>query len=169
MRRHISTYPSPPAVEVIRQPEVVIIDDDAELTRAIARVLRNKYNCRVWGFSSVEEFLAAVDGTLTVPLRQDDLDLILLDFHLPGRNGPKLVEELKHRSSGLLHRSRIMGLTADGQAQVVNSFKDVGIDEILKKPLKKLDFGHIAEQAYKICSGEDSAKESKSRIIKTYI
>lgn len=169
MRRNISAYPSPPTVEVIRQPEVVIIDDDAELTRAIARVLRNKYNCRVWGFSSVEEFLDAVDGKVTAPLRVEDLDIILLDFHLPGRNGPKLVDELKLRSSELLRRSHIMGLTADGQTQVVNSFRDVGIDEILKKPLKKLDFGHIAEQAYKVCSGEDLVRESKSKIIKTYI
>lgn len=169
MKRHISTYPSPPAVDLIRQPEVVIIDDDMELTRAIARVLKNKYNCRVWGFSSVEEFLDAVDGKTTLPLREDELDLILLDFHLPGRNGPRLVEELIQRSSTLLSRTRILGITADGEAQVVNSFKDAGIDQILRKPLRKLDFGHIAEQAYKVCGGDDLIRPPKPKIIKTYI
>lgn len=169
MKRHISTYPSPPAVELLRQPEVVIIDDDMELTRAIARVLKNKYDCRVWGFSSVEEFLDAVDGKTTLPLREDELDLILLDFHLPGRNGPRLVEELIQRSSKLLLRTRILGITADGEAQVVNSFKDAGIDQILRKPLRKLDFGHIAEQAYKVCGGDDLISLSKPKIIKTYI
>jgi CheY-like chemotaxis protein len=169
MKRLISTYPSPPAVELLRQPEVVIIDDDVELTRAIARVLKNKYNCRVWGFSSVEEFLDVLDGKQTTPLRENDLDLILLDFHLPGRNGPRHVEELHRRSSDLLSRARIMGITADGEAQVINSFKDAGIDDVLRKPLKKFDFGRIAEQAYKICSGEIREEKTNPKIIKTYI
>jgi CheY-like chemotaxis protein len=169
MKRLISTYPSPPAVELLRQPEVVIIDDDVELTRAIARVLKNKYNCRVWGFSSVEEFLDVLDGKQTAPLRENDLDLILLDFHLPGRNGPRLVEELHRRSSMLLSRARIMGITADGEAQVINSFKDAGIDDVLRKPLKKFDFGRIADQAYKICSGEIREEKTNPKIIKTYI
>ncbi len=169
MKRHISTYPSPPAMELLRQPEVVIIDDDVELTRAMARVLKNKYNCRVWGFSSVEEFLDVLDGKHPLPLREHDLDLILLDFHLPGRNGPRLVEELQRRSSVLLSRTRIMGITADGEAQVVNSFKDAGIDDVLRKPLKKFDFGRIAENAYKICSGDMVEEKTNPKIIKTYI
>ena len=169
MKRYNSTYPSPPVVEVIRQPEVVIIDDDAELTRAIARVLKNKYDCRVWGFSSVEDFLETLDGGRTVVINETDLDLILVDFYLPGRNGPRLVEELERRGSPLVHGSRIMGITADGEAQVINSFKDVGIDEILKKPLRKLDFGRIAEQAYKICAGGELSEPPKPKIIKTYI
>ena len=169
MRRHNSTYPSPPVVEVIRQPEVVIIDDDVELTRAIGRVLKNKYDCRVWGFPSVEDFLDTLDGRREMVVKENDLDLILLDFHLPGRNGPRLVEELERRESPLLHGSRIMGITADGEAQVINSFKDVGIAEILRKPLKKLDFGRIAEQAYKICSGSELLEPPKPKIIKTYI
>jgi CheY-like chemotaxis protein len=169
MKRHISTYPSPPAIELLRQPEVVIIDDDVELTRAIARVLKNKYNCRVWGFSSVEEFLDVLDGKQTAPLKENDLDLILLDFHLPGRNGPRLVEELHRRSSLLLSRARIMGITADGEAQVINSFKDAGIDDVLRKPLRKFDFGRIAEQAYKICSGDMREEKTNPKIIKTYI
>ena len=169
MKRYNSTYPSPPEVEVIRQPEVVIIDDDAELTRAIARVLKNKYDCRVWGFSSVEDFLDTLDGRHTEVIKETDLDLILVDFHLPGRNGPRLVEELGRRGSPLVHGSRIMGITADGEAQVINSFKDVGIDEILTKPLRKLDFGRIAEQAYRICSGGELLEPPNPKIIKTYI
>ena len=167
MTRLISTYPSPPAAELIRRPEVVIIDDDVELTRAVARVLKNKYDCKVWGFTSVEEFLDVLDGKSTLPLREADLDVILLDFHLPGRNGPKLVGELTQRSSSLLSRTRILGITADGEATVLTSFKDAGIDEILRKPLRKLDFGRIAEQAYKVCGGDD--KPANPKIIKTYI
>ncbi len=167
MTRLISTFPSPPKTELIRQPEVVIIDDDVELTRAVARVLKKKYDCKVWGLSSVEAFLDALDGKADLPLREEDLDVILLDFHLPGRNGPKLMDELNRRSSKMLLRTRILGITADGETTVVNAFKDAGIDEILRKPFRKLDFGRIAEQAYKACGGDDVTKLD-SETIKNY-
>ena len=148
-----SSYPSVPTVEVLRPPTVAIIDDDAELARAIARILRANYKCMVRGFASLEEFLHTVDKRNVTDFNPEDLDLILLDFHLPGRNGPRLVEELKRRKSPLLERSQIMGITADSKAGIVDEFNDVGIEEIIHKPLKKLDYGRIADQAYKICAG----------------
>ena len=164
-----SSYPSMPTVEVLRPPTVAIIDDDAELARAIARILRANYKCMVRGFASLEEFLATVDKRNVTDFNPENLDLILLDFHLPGRNGPRLVEELKRRNSSLLDRSRIMGITADVKAGIVDEFKDVGIDEIIHKPLQKMDYGRIADQAYRICSSLKDKQNSRSKIIKTYI
>jgi CheY-like chemotaxis protein len=164
-----SSYPSAPAIEVLRPPTVAIIDDDVELARAVARILRANYKCVVRGFASLEEFLRAIDKKGTGDFDPEDLDLILLDFHLPGRNGPRLIEELEARQSPLLERSHIMGITADTEEGIFDAFKDVGIEEIIEKPLKKLDYGRIADRAYKICSGLGIAQKPTSKMIKTYI
>jgi FixJ family two-component response regulator len=145
--------PSEPHVEVIRAPTVAIIDDDVELAKAVGRVLRASYRCVVNGYSSVEEFLAGVDKIPSARKPVGDVDLILLDFHLPGKDGPKLVCELKKRNSRMLEKTAIMGITGDDQTVVYNGFKAAGIDEILLKPLRALDYRRIAEQAYKVCSG----------------
>ena len=164
-----SKFPSAPVVEVLRPPTVAIIDDDVDLARAVARILSANYKCVVRGFQSLEDFLKTIDRKEAGDFNPDDLDLILLDFHLPGRNGPRLIEELKVRRSPLLTRSHIMGITADTKEGVVDAFKDAGIEEIITKPLKKLDYGRIADRAYKICSGLSARHKSKSKIIKTYI
>ena len=169
MNRDKSTYPSAPIVEVLRPPTVAIIDDDVELARAVARILRANYKCVVRGFPSLEDFLRAVDMKESGDFNPEDLDLILLDFHLPGRDGPRLVEELKQRRSPLLERSHIMGITADTKEGVFDAFKNAGIDEIIEKPLEKLDYGRIADRAYKICSGLSARHKPRSKIIKTYI
>jgi DNA-binding response OmpR family regulator len=142
--------------EVLRPPTIAVIDDDRNLTRAISRVLRANYNCVVNGFASVEDFLSAVDQHPSADSPSDMADLILLDFHLPGKNGPLLVSELKRRNSTLLSRSRIMGITADNQPVVYAGFRDVGIEEIFLKPLRQIDFGRIADQAYRISRNLDS-------------
>lgn len=142
--------------EILRPPTIAVIDDDKNLTRAISRVLRANYNCVVNGFASVEDFLSAVDQQPGAESPSDIADLILLDFHLPGKNGPLLVSELQRRNSTLLTRSRIMGITADNQPVVYAGFRDAGIEEIFLKPLKQIDFGRIADRAYRISRNLDS-------------
>ena len=146
----------------LRPPAIAIIDDDLNLTRAIARVLRANYNCVVNGFSSVEDFLIAVDQNPKSDSPSDIADLILLDFHLPGKNGPLLVSELERRNSSLLERSRIMGITADNQPVVYAGFREAGIEEVLLKPLRQIDFGRIADRAYRICRELDSKAPAPS-------
>lgn len=142
--------------EVLRAPAIAIIDDDKDLARALARVLRANYNCVVNGFASVEDFLHAVDQNPLVDSPADIADLILLDFHLPGKDGPVLVKELKKRNSSLLNRSRIMGITGDSEPVVYAGFRDAGIEEVFLKPLRQIDFGKIAERAYRISRNLDS-------------
>ena len=146
----------------LRPPTIAIIDDDADLTRAISRVLRANYKCVVNGFKSVEDFLLAVDQSQRGDSAADIADLILLDFHLPGKNGPVLISELERRRSTLLNHSRIMGITADNQPVVYAGFRDAGIEEVLLKPLQQIDFGHIAERAYRICGNLDSTPPRSS-------
>ncbi|MDJ0765675.1 MAG: response regulator [Myxococcota bacterium] len=140
-----STHSKPPAVEVLRPPTVAVIDDDIGLVNAIARILKAHHQCTVDGYASVEDFLLDVDRG-----RAKDVSLILLDFHLPGRSGPKLVEELRKRRSDLLTRCYILGMTGDSEKIVHNAFHNAGIEDIIQKPLQKLDYSKISNLAHAV-------------------
>ncbi|MCP4680177.1 MAG: response regulator [Deltaproteobacteria bacterium] len=156
-----------------RPPTIAIIDDDIHLVHAISRILKAHHQCTVNGYPSVEEFLLAVDKG-----KADDVSLILLDFHLPGQSGPKLVEELRKRRSHLLANSYILGMTGDPEKIVHNEFQDAGIEEIIQKPLQKFDYKkiskiahavkeHNANLAYQADYNDESTMEPN--IIKRYI
>ncbi len=133
------------SVEVIHQPTVAIIDDDTNFVNAIARVLRSHHECTVEGYPSVEYFLGSVDSR-----KSDNVSLILLDFHLPGENGPKLVDELRKRNSPLLSNCYFMGMTGDREKIVQNEFHDAGIEEIIQKPLQNIDYSKISSLAHAV-------------------
>jgi FixJ family two-component response regulator len=125
-----------------RPPTIAVIDDDTQLQAAVARVLQSGHSCAVRAFASVEEFLASLDSD-----SQAHFDLILLDFHLPGQDGPKLIAELQSRRSFLLDHSYIMGMTGDPERLVQSAFQDAGIEEIIQKPLRRTDFAKISKVA----------------------
>ncbi len=131
--------------EALHPPRVAIIDDDVQLVKAITRILRANHKCTVNSYSSVEDFLVDVDRGLT-----DDVALILLDFHLLGQNGPKLVEELRKRRSLLLQNSYILGMTGDPERIVYNEFQDAGIEEIIQKPLQEFHYKKISKIAHAV-------------------
>lgn len=125
-----------------RPPTIAVIDDDSQLQAAVARVLQANHSCAVRAFASVEEFLDSLDAA-----QDAHFDLILLDFHLPGQDGPKLIAELRQRRSPLLDHSYIMGMTGDPHRLVQSAFEDAGIEEIIQKPLRKTDFAKISSVA----------------------
>lgn len=125
-----------------RPPTIAVIDDDTQLQAAVARVLQSGHNCAVRAFASVEEFLEVLDAN-----GDAHFDLILLDFHLPGQDGPKLIEQLQKRHSVLLDHSYIMGMTGDPERLVQSAFEDAGIEEIIQKPLRRTDFAKISKVA----------------------
>ncbi len=131
--------------EVVRPPTIAIIDDDVNLVHAISRILHAHHKCTVNGYHSVEDFLIAVDKG-----KAAEVALILLDFHLPGQSGPKLVEELRARRSPLLTNSYILGMTGDPEKIVHNEFQDAGIEEIIQKPLQKFDYKKISNIAHAV-------------------
>jgi FixJ family two-component response regulator len=68
------------------QLSLVVVDDDAEVRKALSRLLKSfGHDVRV--FASAEEFEAQWTGA----------DCLILDVRLPGLNGPELRERLRLR------------------------------------------------------------------------
>jgi FixJ family two-component response regulator len=88
---------------------VAVVDDDASIRQALARVL-SVSGIRVRTFGSAEHYLAQVGP--------EEPSCLILDVHLPGRNGFALRDELEARGSAApiifisaLEEKAVMGLS----------------------------------------------------------
>lgn len=100
---------------------ILIIEDD----RAIALGLR--LNLRKDG----HEVRIAPDGDTGLSMAlEPDVDLVVLDVMLPGRNGYELLKQMRHRGSG----AAVLMLTAKGMESDKILGLKLGADDYLSKP-----------------------------------
>ena len=101
-------------------PHLLIVDDDSEICTLLSSFLA-QYGYRV--------SLATSGGAMMQTLASANIDLVVLDIMLPGKDGLALCREL--RASG---RLPIIMLTAiDGEADRVVGL-EMGADDYLTKP-----------------------------------
>ena len=68
---------------------ILIIEDDKDINEMLTRLLtNNNYNV-----------LNAYSGTEGVLVHNDNIDLILLDLMLPGKNGEEIIRKLKNKNN----------------------------------------------------------------------
>jgi two-component system response regulator FixJ len=107
-------------------PVVAIVDDDASLRRALARLLRT-VGWQAVTFASAEAFLQADP--------QMPIDCLLLDVWLPGMNGVALLEHLVALGSTL----PVILITGREDIQLRLHAVQMGAIAYLRKPLEKQD------------------------------
>ena len=106
-----------------RTPLVAVVDDDASVRKALARVCRFA-GLRVQLYDSSDSFLEA---NLV-----DDVDFLILDVHLPGKSGLELQTELGTAGK----RVPILFITAFEDEMVRKKAIDQGAIDLLGKPLE---------------------------------
>src|SRR6266545_5579533 len=111
-------------------PAILTVDDDASVSRAIARDLRRRYgeNYRIIRASSAAEALEALKE---IKLRGGRVAVMLADYRMPQMNGIEFLE----RAMDLFPNARRALLTAyadtDAAIQAINL---VDVDHYLLKP-----------------------------------
>ena len=110
------------AVTVFR----ILIADDDETVRSLLRATLPDEGYDV---------LEACDGNEALQLiGREPLDLVLLDWHMPGRPGAQVLEELKRRHPAL----PVVVLTAEHQAPHRALAEALGVDVFLTKPFSPI-------------------------------
>lgn len=101
---------------------ILIADDEAVIQRTLGRAMSKNYRV-----------LSALDGVETVKVaREEKPDLILLDIHMPKKNGTEALKEL--REDEATRMIPVIMLTADGaQADKIAGLES-GADDYLPKP-----------------------------------
>jgi FixJ family two-component response regulator len=104
---------------------VALIDDDAPVRKALARVLRSA-GFGVMTFASAEDFLAHAPGATP--------DCLVLDVNLTGMSGVELNQTLRARGVGL----SIVFITAGDDARTLEALSSAGVHTWLRKPIDRL-------------------------------
>ena len=114
---------------------ILLAEDDARLAEPLRAFLRREKHSVTW--------VGRGDVALTALLEQD-YDLAVLDWMLPGRDGLSIVSELRHRQRPTL----VLMLTARAAEEDVVTGLQTGADDYLVKPFR------LAELAARIRSLE---------------
>lgn len=110
----------------IEDLRVLIVDDSTTSRNVLHRVLDNM---------GVENFIEAENGQQAIDiLAQQQFDLIVTDFHMPGVNGSELAQYVRN-SSAHSHTPILMVTARANEPQLAN-VKQSGIDALTDKPFE---------------------------------
>jgi CheY-like chemotaxis protein len=122
--------------EAIRQPLVLVVDDDPDLCDSLRDVLR-AYGFRV---------AIAHDEGEAIEQLQESTRVVMLDLRLPGRDGAAVFRRVRERNPD----ARVVLITGyrDEMGPLVGSLLAAGVDAVHYKPfdMPRLlkDLGHLA-------------------------
>src|SRR3954463_2139995 len=112
------------------RPVLVTVDDDASVSRAVARDLRRRYG-EHYRIVRAEDPQQALDALREVKLRGDAVAAILADYRMPGLNGIEFLEQ----AMDLFPRARRALLTAYADTDAaIAAINVVDVDHYLLKP-----------------------------------
>jgi thioredoxin reductase (NADPH) len=109
---------------------IVTVDDDAGVSRAVARDLRRRYG-EQYRIVRAESGDAALDALREMRLRGDEVAVIVADYRMPGMNGIEFLE----RAMDLYPAARRVLLTAYADTgAAIDAINVVDLDHYLLKP-----------------------------------
>ena len=125
----------------MRACTVALIDDDAPVRKALARVLRSA-GFGVMTFESAEEFLARSPGATP--------DCLVLDVNLTGMSGVELSQTLRERGVAI----SIVFITAGDDARTQETLSGAGVHTWLRKPIDRLTLIETVRRAIQPAANE---------------
>ena len=159
----------------LRKPKILVVDDEANIRKSLKMILEYE------GY----QFLEAGDGEEALSQIEEtiDLDLVLLDIKLPGRDGLDILAEVKKRP----YAPEVIMISGQGTIQTAVEATKLGAFEFLEKPLHRervllsirnalnqntlrrecLDLRKKAEKRYEIVGNHPLMKQLWKDLLKT--
>ena len=108
------------------EKKILIIDDDADIRFTVREI------CKLRKWRTLE---AACYEEAAPLLERERPDLILMDYHMPGLDGVRAIQEIRRTNYSI----PIIVLTIEERETIVNRFFEAGADDYSVKPIKALD------------------------------
>jgi DNA-binding NtrC family response regulator len=125
-----------PAMEPVAPAKVMVLEDDEDVSRAIARKLRGD------GFG-IEESMDPVNVLKRLEAGEGDWDVVILDMGLPGMSGLDVLHRFREYGS---HAACIM-LTGDRSAATATECMRAGAFYYLTKPFEPYQLSSMVQSA----------------------
>ena len=105
---------------------ILAIDDNRDILYTLEQIFR---------FQGWNPLLAGGYEEAQQLIKRERIDLILVDYHMPGMDGISVVREIRKK----LPRTPIIVLTIEGGEQIMARFMEAGADDYSVKPIKAID------------------------------
>lgn len=105
----------------------LVVDDNRHMRELACSLLRGL------GFRQARE-AGSVEAAWDI-VRQQQPDIVLVDFDMPGLAGPALIERIRRASDSPSHDMAVILMTAFSDKARVLASRDAGASEILAKPI----------------------------------
>lgn len=104
---------------------ILVIDDNKDILYTLEQI------CRFQGWTP----LLADGYKKAEPLLGKKVDLILVDYHMPGMDGISTVREIRKKHP----KTPIIVLTIDEEEKIMSKFMEAGANDYSLKPIKAVD------------------------------
>ena len=120
-------------------PKVMIVDDEPYIVKSVKTILE-KGGYSVIGAESGEECLKK--------LEKEPVDLILMDFFMPGMNGRAVIEKIRETPD--LKSTKIAFLTAASfREKGLEIMEVLGVSDYIMKPIEVHNFASRIKRIFK--------------------
>ncbi|MBP6977806.1 MAG: response regulator [Lentimicrobiaceae bacterium] len=116
------------ATESLDGLQVLLVDDE-EYNVKLLKVILERYGCKTVEARSGEDALRIMG--------QSDIDLILMDLHLPGISGDETAREIRRMTGERGVPVPIIIISAAVTAESRDIFREMGIDDCITKPFEE--------------------------------
>lgn len=121
---------------VLEMPEGIVEAEKAKILIAEDHPMNQLLLSKMLKRLNIGTVKIAADGVEAVELyKQSSWDLILMDCHMPKKNGYEATTEIRQIESQSLSKSTIIALTADAMVGTKEKCLSHGMDEYISKPI----------------------------------
>ena len=131
---------------------ILVVDDDPASNELVAYFLKSLgYHVAI-----------AADGSRALNMDlDDDIELVILDVHLPQHDGDEILLMLRDR--GLSRPVKVLALTADESDEARESMESAGADGFLTKPV---DLDVLREEVTRLMPGDSQVEGALHRRVR---
>ena len=129
----------------LEEATIVIVEDDANSRMATEELLKLNGATKIHPFNNGDSAMIFVENLGET----EQVDLFLLDIHMPGETGYDLVKRLKKAKK--LKNAKAIALTAGVLFDDIRRARMSGFNGFIGKPIKPFQF---AEQIKRVLAGE---------------
>jgi hypothetical protein len=108
-------------------PKKVMIAEDSSVIQNLTRRILSIQNYEITSVKNGQQVLDA--------LNKDHYDIILMDINMPVMDGIECTEQIRSLEDPNKSKIPIIAITGNARNLSVQEYNDIGIDELLQKPL----------------------------------